>query len=71
MERNVGEVDRLVRIAMGAVVGLASLGILAGLLAASGVVALVLGIVAIVLLATGASGTCGAYQVLGVSTCKR
>ena len=71
MERNVGETDRLVRIALGAVSGLASLGILGGVIAASGGLALVLGLVAVVLLATGAAGTCGAYQVLGVNTCKR
>ncbi|MDR5673805.1 DUF2892 family protein [Halalkaliarchaeum sp. AArc-CO] len=71
MERNVGETDRLVRIALGAVSGLASLGILGGVIAASGGLALVLGLVAIVLLATGTAGTCGAYQVLGVNTCKR
>ena len=71
MERNVGETDRFVRIALGAVAGLASLGILGGFVAASGGLALVLGLVAIILLATGASGTCGAYQVLGVNTCRR
>ena len=71
MERNDGETDRLVRIALGAVSGLASLGILGGVIAASGGLALVLGLVAVVLLATGAAGTCGAYQVLGVNTCKR
>lgn len=71
MEQNVGETDRLVRILLGAVAGLASLAILGGLLAASGVLALVLGIVAIALLATGATGNCGAYSVLGVNTCKR
>lgn len=71
MERNVGETDRFVRIALGAVAGLASLGILGGVIAASGGLALVLGLVAIVLLATGAAGTCGAYSALGVTTCKR
>ena len=71
MERNVGETDRLVRIAFGAVSGLASLGILGGVIAASGGLALVLGLVAVVLLATGVTGICGGYQVLGVSTCKR
>ena len=71
MERNVGETDRFARIALGAVAGLASLGILGGFVAASGGLALILGLVAIVLLATGAASTCGAYQVLGVNTCTR
>lgn len=71
MERNVGDVDRLARIGIGAVAGVASLGVLAGIVAASEAVALVLGVLAIALLATGLTGTCGAYALLGVDTCGR
>lgn len=71
MERNVGETDRLARIALGAIAGFASLGILGGVVAARKVVALVLGALAVVLLATGFTGTCGAYSLLGVNTRKR
>lgn len=68
MERNVGRTDQLARIAVGALAGLASIGVLAGSIPTSDVVALVLGVVALVLLATGLSGTCGAYSLLGVNT---
>jgi ABC-type multidrug transport system permease subunit len=68
MEKNVGSTDKIVRIVLGAIVGLVSLAILGGAIPGSGVVSLVLGIVAIVLLATGLSGTCGLYAVLGMNT---
>ncbi len=71
MEQNVGETDKLVRIALGAVSGIVSLAILGGVLALSGVIALVLGVVALVLLGTALTGTCGLYSVLGVDTCSR
>jgi hypothetical protein len=68
MERNVGEIDRAVRIGAGAVAGLVSLAILADRIAAPDLAAPVAGIVAIVLLATGYFSTCGLYAILGVDT---
>jgi hypothetical protein len=71
MERNVGDTDRLARIVLGAVLGLASLAILGDAL--GGVPAIlspVLGVVALVLLVTGATSTCGLYSLLGVNTAR-
>ncbi|QHS16583.1 YgaP family membrane protein [Halopenitus persicus] len=68
MNRNVGEIDRAVRIGAGAVAGLVSLAILADRIAAPDVLALLAGIAAVVLLATGYLSTCGLYAVLGVDT---
>ncbi len=69
MERNVGSLDQNVRIAVGAVAGLVSLAVLAGQIGLPAVAAPVLGIVAVIMLVTGLSGTCGVYSALGVSTC--
>jgi len=71
MEQNVGRTDQLVRIALGAGAGTASLAILAGVVSASSAIALVLGIVAVMLLGTAVTGTCGLYSALGLSTCPR
>ncbi len=69
MAQNVGSVDRKIRIAIGAVAGTVSLGILAGVVALPGAVSLLLGIVALMMLGTAAAGTCGLYSILGVDTC--
>jgi hypothetical protein len=69
MEPNVGATDRQVRTALGALAGASSLAVLAGVLSLPGVVAPVLGIAALVLLGTAATGTCGLYALLGVDTC--
>lgn len=69
MDTNVGSMDRQVRTAVGAIAGLFSLGILGDILALPETLAAVLGIVAIVMLGTAATGTCGLYSVLGVDTC--
>jgi hypothetical protein len=69
MEQNVGSMDQYARIAAGAIAGIASLGTLSGQVSLPTIAAPVLGIVAVVALATGLSGTCGLYSVLGVSTC--
>ena len=69
MEPNVGATDRQVRTAIGAVAGIVSLAILADVLALPEAASLLLGIVALVLLGTAATGTCGLYKVLGVDTC--
>ncbi len=69
MAQNVGSIDRKLRTAVGAVAGLASLGTLAGVFPLPDVASLVLGIVALMMLATAAAGTCGLYSILGVDTC--
>jgi hypothetical protein len=68
MEKNVGSLDKTVRVAVGAVAGAASLGMLADAVPGGGLAALLLGVVAIAMLATGFLGTCGLYSVLGVDT---
>jgi len=61
-EKNVGTIDRAVRI----IVGLVLLGIGFVFLAAPlSYIAMLLGLIA---LATGALGTCGIYSLLGIST---
>ncbi|WP_010664790.1 YgaP family membrane protein [Marinilabilia salmonicolor] len=65
MKANVGNIDRLIRIVLAA--------ILAGLYLAevvSGILGTVFLIVAIVLLVTSLFRFCGAYALFGVNTCK-
>ncbi|QSG08769.1 YgaP family membrane protein [Halapricum desulfuricans] len=69
MEQNVGSLDKNVRIVVGAVAGIVSLAVLGGQLDLPAVVSPVLGIVAIMMLGTAATGTCGLYSVLGIDTC--
>lgn len=69
MEKNVGSTDRSVRTLIGAVAGLLSLAILANAVSLPEVASPVLGVVAIIMLGTAATGTCGLYSVLGVDTC--
>jgi hypothetical protein len=63
MKKNMGAADRVVRILVA--IGVAAL-YLTGTI--SGVVAIVLGVVAAVFLATGAAGFCPGYVPLGIST---
>ena len=69
MDTNVGSMDRKLRTLVGAVAGLVSLAILANALSLPEVASPVLGVVALVMLGTAATGTCGLYSLLGVSTC--
>lgn len=69
MAKNVGSTDRTVRIALGALAGLLSLGVLASVVPLPAVASPVLGVGALVLLVTGSTGFCGLYSLLGVSTC--
>lgn len=66
MERNMGTTDRFLR---------ASLGIVVGILIATGqlhgVAALVLGLFAVVFVATSLVGFCPLYKPLKISTCKK
>lgn len=72
MEETVGDTDKVVRIVLGAVFGLLSLGILADMLPESIsmplIAAPVLGLVAIVLLGTAFTSKCALYSALGIDT---
>jgi hypothetical protein len=69
MEQNVGTTDRQLRTVLGALTGTASLAVLAGTVSAPTLLSPVLGLVAIIMLATAASGTCGLYSLIGADTC--
>ncbi len=64
LEKNVGKTDRIVRLALGiaAVAG--------GYLALAEPISYIAMLVGLVLIVTGALGTCGLYTVLGINTCK-
>ena len=66
MKRNVGTIDRVLRIVIALVIGVL---LITGQL--SGAAALILGIVALILLGTALAGSCPLYTVLGLSTCPR
>jgi general stress protein CsbA len=61
--KNCGTNDRVARIVVGALIGAAYL---MGYL--QGTVALVLGVVALVMIGTGATGYCAIYEPLGIDT---
>jgi DUF2892 family protein len=63
MKKNMGAADRVIRILVAIVI--AALYLTSSI---SGVVAIVLGVVAVVFLATGATGFCPGYVPLGIST---
>lgn len=69
MEQNVGSRDKNVRIAIGAVAGIVSLAVLGGQVDLPEITSPVLGIVAVLMLGTALTGTCGLYSVLGIDTC--
>ena len=71
MSKNVGSVDKALRTAVGAVGGIASLAILAGAGSFPTVLSPILGIVAIMMLATAAVGTCPIYSLFGIDSCSR
>lgn len=72
MEENVGEYDKIARIAVGAILGLISLAIVAGVtddyVQIPEIASPVLGIISIALLATGFMGKCYLYNLLGLNT---
>lgn len=63
MVRNIGSLDRLIRIVMGVI--LVAAAFIVGISSAAGIVLLVVGIVA---LATAAVRTCPLYLPFGIST---
>lgn len=69
METNVGLMDQKVRIALGAVLGLISLGILfTNMIPLPEIASPVLGVVSLILLATGYFQKCALYSALGMNT---
>lgn len=71
MNQNVGSIDQKLRTATGAVTGTAAIAILLGAVSLPAILAPVLGLVAVVMLATAATGSCPAYSLLGVDSCSR
>jgi hypothetical protein len=69
MQQNVGSTDGTVRVLIGAVAGLLSLAILAGAVSLPTVASPVLGVVSLILVGTGLTGTCPLYALLGFDTC--
>ncbi len=63
MTNNVGTPDRIIRLVIAALA-------VFGALSTSGILAIVLWIVAAVMLVTAAVGFCPLYRLVGVSTCK-
>ncbi len=64
MKLNIGDGERLIRVILGIY------GMLLGFLFIQGVVGIILGILGLIAFATGASGWCGIYTLLGKSTLK-
>jgi len=76
MERNVGTTDKLVRIVLGVVAIVGAVALFGGVGGLSGtvgtiVVPLLLAVVGAVLVVTGYTQSCPAYQVLGLRTLGR
>ena len=64
MKKNMGALDRVVRLLVAVVIGILLFkGILSGLLAT------ILGLLAVIFLITSAIGFCPLYKLIGVSTC--
>jgi hypothetical protein len=64
LTQNVGTIDRIARLGLGAVLGVV---FLAGIVAAP--LSYLVGVLTIIMLATGALGFCPIYAILGVRTC--
>jgi len=71
MNQNVGSMDRKLRTLVGALAGVVSLATLAGAGPLPAIASPILGVVAIMMLGTALTGTCGVYSILGVDTCSR
>ena len=69
MEQNVGATDRQVRTLIGALAGAVSLAILAEVISLPTLLSPVLGVIALMMLGTAATGTCGMYALVGMDTC--
>lgn len=64
MKLNIGDGERLIRVILGIY------GMLLGFLFIQGVIGVILGILGFIAFATGASGWCGIYTLMGKSTLK-
>lgn len=64
LNRNVGTIDRVARLALGAALGV---GFLTGFIATP--LGYVAAVVSVVMLVTGLLGTCPAYSLLRIRTC--
>jgi hypothetical protein len=71
MAKNVGSTDKVLRTAVGAIAGTASIVILVGNLSLPTMFSPILGAVALIMLATAIIGTCPIYSAIGVDTCSR
>lgn len=66
MKKNVGTIDKAIRVAIALVIG-----VLIYTKVLTGTLAIVLGIVSIIFVATSLFGFCAFYTLFGISTCKR
>lgn len=64
LNQNVGTLDRIARLGLGAVLGVV---FLAGFVATP--LSWLVGVLSVIMLATGALGFCPIYRVVGVRTC--
>ncbi len=65
MKKNIGNTDKLIRLILALIIA-----VLYFLNVITGTLALVLGILAVVLVATSLLNFCGLYAIFGISTCK-
>ena len=71
MIKNVGSTDRLIRLIAGVILLIIAVPSLAGMaFAGLGAWAWLVGLIGIVLVATGLLNFCGAYALFGINTCK-
>jgi uncharacterized membrane protein HdeD (DUF308 family) len=70
MERNVGDLDRIVRIALGVLVAIAGVAALGGYWAAGAAVGALIVAVGAVLVVTGTTQRCPIYAGAGIDTCE-
>lgn len=66
MKRNVGKIDRIIRI-IGAVI--IAVVLFKGMVALTSLIGIILVIAGVILLFTGATSWCAIYQLVGASTC--
>lgn len=66
MEKNEGTVDRVIRVILGSVliIGPMQFGL-------SGVLAIIMMLIGLIMLITGIIGHCGLYTVIGINTLKK
>ncbi len=64
MKKNVGKVDKIVRIVLGVILGVAALFLF------TGVWQIILGILSGAMFFTAITGSCYFYTLLGINTCK-